>query len=284
MKCLDCNYGCGTPRSLLFHYKTEHKDKVGKCASGDESISGNCVEVISSKFRGSASKCSSSNSCSSFSFNPSSNSTSSSIFSSSSNTNSDSNSNSNSNSSAKSNSIPFSIPITNPDPNPKNSLLETKFEITNKFFNRCRVIKRITSFDQKKSLCNECNSTKVKCEYCTSLLSFSGLKGHIKNSYKEINLLSGVYSVNVLESINKIKPVNEFIKSNPLDGEAWSRTHKSNPIDKSNIIEKFIITDKSDTKDKSNSIDGEALAKPFHGWTKSHGRSPISLMNPNIIF
>ena len=31
MKCLDCNYACGNPHNLLFHYKIEHKDKVRKC-------------------------------------------------------------------------------------------------------------------------------------------------------------------------------------------------------------------------------------------------------------
>ena len=25
---LDCSYECGTPHTLLFHYKIEHKDKV----------------------------------------------------------------------------------------------------------------------------------------------------------------------------------------------------------------------------------------------------------------
>ena len=96
MKCLDCNYGCGTLDTLLFHYKIKHKDKVSKCVYGNQTISGNCVEEISSKLRGIASKCSNSNS--SFSISSSS------IFSSSSNPNSDSNS------SSKSNSIPLSIP------------------------------------------------------------------------------------------------------------------------------------------------------------------------------
>ena len=169
---------------MLFHYKIEHKDKVSKCAYGNQTISGNCVEEISSKLRGTASKCSNSD----FSLSSIS------IFSSSSNPNSDSNS------SSKSNSIPISIPSTIPNSNPKNSHNShiEKFDITNKICNRCRVIKQITSFDKKKSICKECNSTKVKCEYCTSMLSFSGLKGHIKNSHKEINLHRGVYSVNVL--------------------------------------------------------------------------------------
>ena len=44
MKCLDCNYRCGTPHTLLFHYKKKHKDRVNKCACGNQTISGNCVE------------------------------------------------------------------------------------------------------------------------------------------------------------------------------------------------------------------------------------------------
>ena len=134
MECLDCNYGCGTPHTLLFHYKIEHKNKVRKCACGNQTK------------RGTASKGSSS------SFSPSS----SSIFSSSSNPNSDSNLRSrftDSNSSSNSNSIPSTIP----DPNPKNlrrsftdSHIETKFDITNKICNRCRVIKQITCFDKKE--------------------------------------------------------------------------------------------------------------------------------------
>ena len=26
MKCLDCNYGCGTPHTLLFQYKIEYNE------------------------------------------------------------------------------------------------------------------------------------------------------------------------------------------------------------------------------------------------------------------
>ena len=66
MKCLDFNYRCGLPHTLLFHYKIEHKDKVSKCACGNQTISGNCVEEISSKIRGTASKPSSSSSSSIF--------------------------------------------------------------------------------------------------------------------------------------------------------------------------------------------------------------------------
>ena len=107
MKCLECNYNCGTPHTLLFQNKIEHKDKVSKCACGNQTISGNCVEEISSKLRGTASKCSSSNLRSSWVTKgeaPFTDSSSSSIFSSSSNPNSNSKPNSNSNSNSDSNS------------------------------------------------------------------------------------------------------------------------------------------------------------------------------------
>ena len=90
MKCLDCNYRCGTPHNLLFHYKIEHKDKFSKCACGNQTISGNCVEEISFMLRGTTSKCSSSSSSSC------------SIFSSSSSSSSNPNSNSNSDSNLRS--------------------------------------------------------------------------------------------------------------------------------------------------------------------------------------
>ena len=61
LKCLDCIYKFGTPHTLLFHYKIEHKDKVSKCGCGNQTVSCICVEEISSKLRGTASKCSSSN-------------------------------------------------------------------------------------------------------------------------------------------------------------------------------------------------------------------------------
>ena len=93
LKCLYCNYEYGTRRTFLFHYQMELKDKVSKSACGDESISGFCVGGIVSKIRGTASKCSSSNSSSIFSFIPISSSSS----SSSSNPNSNSNPNFNSN-------------------------------------------------------------------------------------------------------------------------------------------------------------------------------------------
>ena len=45
---------------------------------------------------------------------------------------------------------------------------------------------------------------------------------------------------------------------------------KSNIIDKFDSIDKPDPIDKSDSKDKSDSIDGEASAKPFHGWSQTH--------------
>ena len=74
MKSLDYNYGFGTPHIMLFHYKIEPKDEVSKCACRNQTISGNCVEEISSKLRGTASNCSSSSSSSSSIFSSSSNS------------------------------------------------------------------------------------------------------------------------------------------------------------------------------------------------------------------
>ena len=46
MECLACNYGCGTPHNLPFHYKLEHKDKVSNCTCGNQTIRGNYVEKI----------------------------------------------------------------------------------------------------------------------------------------------------------------------------------------------------------------------------------------------
>ena len=103
----------------------------------------------------------------------------------------------------------------------------------------CRVIKEITCFDEKKAICKECNSRKVRCEYLSSMYSFSGLKGHIKKSHKEIYLPS-VYSAKEEACFtDEIKTVVEFIKSNPKYGEGavspgtltWSETHKSDEPD-----------------------------------------------------
>ena len=241
MKCLDCNYKCATPHTLLFHYKIEHKDKVSKCACGNQTISVNCVEEISSKLRGTASKCSSSNlrssftdssPCSIFSSNPNSDSNYNSNSDSSANSNcgsnsnvqrsfTDSNSNSNSDSSFNSNlrsSFTDSNLQSNWGTNGEATLvchgrcpftdnsIQTKFDITNKICNRCNVIKQITCFDKKNSICKECNSTKVKCEYCPSIISFRGLRGHIKNSHKIIDLSGGIHPA------KEIKEESEYYK------------------------------------------------------------------------
>ena len=90
--------------------------------------------------------------------------------------------------------------------------METKFDITNKICNRCRV-KKITPFDKKKAIFKECNSTNVKCEYCTSTISFSGLRSHIKNSHKEIDLAKCIHPIREPASqIKEIKEESEYSK------------------------------------------------------------------------
>ena len=185
------------------------------------------MEEISSILRGTASKCSSSSSssCSIFSSSSSSNSNSDSNLRSSWRTKgeapfTDSNSGSNSNSNLRS-SFTDSNSYSDSNSNLRSSFtdsnlqsswgtkgeatlpchgrsqfteshMETKNDITNKNCNRCRVIKRITCFDKKKAICRECNSTKVKCEYCPSIISFSGLRSHIKKSHKDMDLAGGI--------------------------------------------------------------------------------------------
>ena len=63
---LECDYKCGSPSFLPFHYKMKHNDKISKCTCGDNILSGICLNKARSKVRGIASKCSSSSS----SFNP----------------------------------------------------------------------------------------------------------------------------------------------------------------------------------------------------------------------
>ena len=48
--------------------------------------------------------------------------------------------------------------------------------------NNCKVSKHITGFDLKKYIWKDCNASKVKFEHCSSILSFSGLWGHIKST------------------------------------------------------------------------------------------------------
>ena len=99
-------------------------------------------------------------------------------------------SNSISNSNSNSNSSPKPNPKLNPKPNP--TYASIKIDITNKVCNKCKVIIQITSFDKKKSICKKCNSKKINCEYFSSIFSLSGLRSHIKNSHKVIDLAKGV--------------------------------------------------------------------------------------------
>ena len=143
-----------------------------------------------SKLRGTASKCSSSSSSPSSFFsshsssNPNSNSNLRSSFT-------DSNSNSNLHSSC---GTKGEAPLACHGRSPfTDNYIETKIGITNKICNKCKVIKQITCFEKKKSICKEYNSTKVKCEYYPSINSFSGLRSHVKNSHKDIDLAMGIH-------------------------------------------------------------------------------------------
>ena len=121
MECLECNYKCGTPFNLAFHYNIEHWDKIGE----DGSLSGICISELASS---SASK-----SCS--------NSTSSSVFF--------SNSNSNSNS--------YSSPEPSLKPNPKPNLTyaKIKFDITYKVCKKYKVIKQLTTLIKRNQSLTE---------------------------------------------------------------------------------------------------------------------------------
>ena len=39
-ECSDCNYKCGTPSSLPFHYEKSLEDKMSNCTFGVQSLSG----------------------------------------------------------------------------------------------------------------------------------------------------------------------------------------------------------------------------------------------------
>ena len=171
--CLECDYEFGYPNHLPFHYKMKHKAKISKCASGDDILSGICLNKARSKARGNASKCSSSSSSSSFSFSPNSIS------------NSVSDSVSNSNSDSCSHSCPTSNSSFTSNSSHTSSFNNNKIDLTNKVCHRYGVAKQITSFDKKKAICNKCNSTKVRCEYCSSIFSFNWTKGHIKKLIKK---------------------------------------------------------------------------------------------------
>ena len=92
---------------------------------------------------------------------------------------------------------------------------------------------------KKKSICKECNSSKVRCEYCSTNFSFSRLKGHIRRFLEDIVLPRGVDSIwETASQINGIKHDNELIKSEFLEDQGTSFADKSNSapasIDNSN--------------------------------------------------
>ena len=43
-------------------------------------------------------------------------------------------------------------------------------------------------FDINKYTCKDCSASKVKCEHCSSIVSFSGLRGHINRVHPEVYL------------------------------------------------------------------------------------------------
>ena len=158
LECLECNYKCGTPFTLAFLYKIEHKDKISGCPCEDESLSGVCFKQLASPI-GEAGVHSHKTNCSISGFKSSS------IPISSYNSKSNSSSSSLSNSHSYSNSSPKPNPEPYPKPNPtctnlRSSFANIKFDITNKVCSKCKAIKQITSFDKKKSNSKECNSKK----------------------------------------------------------------------------------------------------------------------------
>ena len=44
-------------------------------------------------------------------------------------------------------------------------------------------------------MCKECNSTKVMCEYCPSMINFDRLRSHMKNFHEKIDLAGGIHPV-----------------------------------------------------------------------------------------
>ena len=201
IECLECNKKCETPFTLAFLYKIEHKDRISESACGDVSLSGICMGEAVSRISGAGWHAtdgvhSYKTNCSSSSFKSSSISNSSAFSNSNSISSSKSNSDSNSKSSSKSSSIPSSSP--KPSSTYRVNQTNIKFDITNKICNKCKVIKQITSFDKKKSVCKECNSRKVNSENCSFVNSFSGLRSHIESSHRDIDLAVKLEARNII--------------------------------------------------------------------------------------
>ena len=57
----------------------------------------------------------------------------------------------------------------------------TRFaDMSSRACHKCNVIKYITDFDLKKPYVRNVILSKIKCEYCSSIIDFSGLKSHFK--------------------------------------------------------------------------------------------------------
>ena len=167
------------------------KDKTSKCSCGDDILSGIRLNKARSKARRIISKFSFSSSSSRSSFSPNSFSNLQSSWGTKgeapfTDSNSDSVSNSNSDSSSYSSPTSNSSFTSNPNPTPNSSFTSNsnptsnssftsnsshtssstnnKIYLTNEVCNRCGVVKQITSFDKKKAICKEFNSTKVRYE------------------------------------------------------------------------------------------------------------------------
>ena len=54
--------------------------------------------------------------------------------------------------------------------------------------NKCKVIKHIIDFDINKCTSKDCNASKLKCERCSSIVIFSGLRGHTKIVHPKVDL------------------------------------------------------------------------------------------------
>ena len=48
-KCLECSHKCGLPFNLAFHYSIYHEDKISKCACGDKTLSGICINELAQR-------------------------------------------------------------------------------------------------------------------------------------------------------------------------------------------------------------------------------------------
>ena len=49
IKCLECSNKCGLPFNLAFHYSIYHEDKISKCARGDKTLSGICINGLAQR-------------------------------------------------------------------------------------------------------------------------------------------------------------------------------------------------------------------------------------------